>query len=98
LLDLTARLAALPFERLESRNLLLNLVQFLLRSQPRIHSDNVPIPFSLVRFHDGEKKFRARDGGMRRICLRPMYPLYFGATHLSNRRITEIKNHRDLDS
>src|ERR1700729_2686120 len=92
LLNLAARLTALSFKRLQARDLLLDLVQLLLRSQSSVHSDDVPIPFSLVRFHDREKKFRASNGGMRRVRLRPTCPLYFGATHLSNRRITEIKN------
>jgi hypothetical protein len=95
LLNLAARLAALPIERLEPRNLLLDLVQFLLRSQSSIHSDDVPIPLRFMRFYDREKKFRASNGGMRRVRLRPTCPLYFGATHLSNRRITQNKNQRD---
>ena len=62
--NLAARLRVLPFQRLQTRNLLLDLFQFLLRLQSRIHFDDVPIPSRMMRFHDREHEVGAGNCGV----------------------------------
>jgi len=67
LLDLAKSFRALPLQSLQSRNLLLDLFQFLLRLQSRIHLDDVPILSGMMLFHNREHKVRTGDGGMLHI-------------------------------
>ena len=61
LLHLPPRLFALPFERLQALDLLLDLLQFLLRFESRIHLDYVSIPAAVMRFHNREQETPSRE-------------------------------------
>jgi hypothetical protein len=62
LLDLARRFCALPFHRLQPRDLLLDFFQFLLRLQSRIHSDAVPMLSGAMRLDNRQHKIRAING------------------------------------
>ena len=68
LLDLPKRFRVLPLQRLQTRDLLFDFFQFLLRLQSRIHLDDVPILSRMMRFHDREHEVGAGDGGILAVC------------------------------
>ena len=77
LLDLTSSFFVLPFERLQPLDLLLDLGQFLLRFESRIHLDGVPIPADVMRFHDREQELGSHNRGIAGAVLRLFRSCYF---------------------
>ena len=77
LLHVAAGFLVLPFEGLQAFDLLLDLFQFLLRFESRIHLDDIPIPAAAMRFHNREQELGPDDGGITSAVLGLLRSGYF---------------------
>ncbi len=77
LFHLAAGFLVLSFEGLQAFDLLLDLFQFLLRFESRIHLDDIPIPAAVMRLHNREQELGPDDGGMTGVALGLVRSGYF---------------------